>query len=105
MLGDVGEADFALAFFGAHLAEAEQPRQPAIAVAIDGISEQARRIGEVEPAADQRLQPRTLAGAVHPDDAGERVAVGDPDRVIAELERGQRQLDRVRCAAQEGKGR
>ena len=59
------ERQLALAFLGAHLAQAEQPGQPSIAVAIDRISEQARRIGRVEPAADQRPDPRAAAGAVH----------------------------------------
>ena len=105
MFGDIGQRQLAFAFLRPHLAQAEQPRQPAIAVAVDRISEQARRVGQVEPAADQRLQPRALARAVHPHDAGERVAVGDADRVHAELERRQHQLDRVRRAAQEREGR
>ena len=36
----------ALAFLRPHLAEAEQPRQPAITVAVDRVSEQARRVGQ-----------------------------------------------------------
>ena len=102
MLGDIGEAQLALALLRPHLAQAQQPRQPAIAVAVLRVSEQARRIGQIEPAADQRLQPRLLRRAVHPHHPGQRVAVGDADRVHAELERRQHQLDRVRRAAQEG---
>ena len=105
MRRDVGKAQLALAFLRPHLAEAEQPRQPAIAVAVDRISEQARRIGQVEPAADQRPQPRARAGAVHPHHAGQRVAVGDADRVMPSCKRRQHQLDRVRRSAQEGERR
>ena len=41
------------------------------------VSEQARRIGQVQPAADQRPHSRFLGGAVHPHHPGQRVAVGD----------------------------
>jgi len=99
------EAELAFAFLGTHLAEAQQPRQPAIAVAVDRISEKARRIGKIEPTADQRPDPGASAGAVHPDDAGQRVAIGDADGVIAERQCRHHQLDCVRRAAQEGEWR
>ena len=88
MRRDIGQRQLALALVGAHLAQAEQPRQPAIAVAVDRVGEQARRVLKVEPAADQRPQPGALGGAVHPDHAGQRVAVGDADRVHAESSAG-----------------
>ena len=106
MRRDVVEAQLAFAFLGAHLAEAEQPRQPPIAVAVDRVERAGYgRIGEIEPAADQRLHPDVRARAVHPHHAGQRVAVGDADRIIAEQQRRGDQLDRVRRAAQEGEGR
>ena len=105
MLGDIAQRQFAFAFLGAHLAEAQEPRQAPVALAVDRVSEQARRVGKVEAATDQRLEPRALAGAVHADDAGERVAVGDADPIHPQLERAQHQLDRVRRAAQEGEWR
>ena len=105
MLRDVLQHQLALALGRAHLAAAQQPRQSAIAVAVTGISEQRRRIAKIEPAADQRLQPRFPGGAVQAHHAGQRVAVGDPEAIHAELERPKHQLDRVRGAAQEGERR
>ena len=128
MLGDVLQRELAFALLGAHLAEAEQPRQPAIAVTVDRISEQANvtcldfarherlslpvrpersrgTFNQIEPAADQRLQARGLARTVHPHHASERVAVGDPEAIHAELERARHQFDRIRHPPQEGKRR
>ena len=118
---DVGQAELAFAFLGTHLAQAQQPRQPAVAITIDGISKQARRpstllrtgpstslrtgFGEIEPAADQRLQPRLFARAVHSHHASEGVAVGDSDRIHAKFERAEHKLDRVRCSAEKRKRR
>ena len=41
MVRDILQGQLALALFGPHLAEAEQPRQAAIAVAVDGVGKQA----------------------------------------------------------------
>ena len=70
---DVGQGQLALAFLGAHLAEAEQPRQPAIALAVDRIGEQAdgasarssrQPISGLMPAPSQALCIRTTPASV-----------------------------------------
>ena len=60
MVRDVLQRQFARAFVRAHLAEAEQPRQPAISVAVDRVSEQRRGIGQIEAAADHGRGSRVL---------------------------------------------
>ena len=52
---DTTEQTYKLREAEADLAEAEQTRQTAVAFAVDRIGEQARRIRQVEAAADQRL--------------------------------------------------
>ena len=99
------QRQLAFAFLRAHLAEAEQARQPAIALAVDRIGEQARRVGQIEPAADQRLSAprlcrRCASAPLRPACCGRR-SRSHPCRARAP----QHQLDRVRRPAQEGERR
>ncbi len=80
---DVVEIKRALAFFGAPLPEREQPRQPAIGRAVAREAQEARRILQVEARADDKAQAHLLGCHMRAHDAGERVAVGDGDRVEA----------------------
>ena len=105
MRGDVVQRQLAFALFGAHLAQAEQPRQPAIAVAVDRVSEQARRIGQVEPAADQRLNPAPLHALCMRTTPASVLRSATPIASMPSASAVQHQLDRVRRPAQEGKGR
>jgi hypothetical protein len=107
MIQHVGIGQRALAFFRAPLAEGEQRAEPAIGRAVLRIAEQARRVLEIEPAADDEPnRPETLleliASVIGPHNARQRVAVRDPDRFIPELSRLQRQLLRTRPTLQEG---
>ena len=79
MGGDVVQIERAFPLLGAALAEGEQPAEPAIGSAVRGISEQARRIIEIEPRADDEFDADVLGGEMGADDAGKRVAVGDGD--------------------------
>ena len=98
---DFGQQQIALALGRSHLAQAEHPRQAAIAFAVDRVGQQRRRIDRIDPAPDQRPHPRALGCAVQPHHSGQRVAVGDSDRVHPLLKPGQHQLDRIRRPAQE----
>ena len=98
---DFAQQQVAFALGAAHLAEAEHPRQAAIGGAVARVGEQARRIHRIDPAPDQRPHPRPRRRAVHPHHPRERVAIGHPDHIHPQLERGQRQLDRIRRPAQE----
>ena len=56
---------------------------------------------EIEPAADDEADAGRLRRLMRAHDAGEAVAVGDRDRLVAERRRGRHQLVRMRGAAQE----
>ena len=70
----------ALSLLGAELAERQQAAEPAVSGAVSGIGEQARRILQIEPGADDEFDPADFAcGKVGAHHAGKRVAVGDGD--------------------------
>ncbi len=92
----------ARAFLGAALAARQQAAQPAIGGAVGREAEQARRVRQIEAAADDEAEVELLGGGMGAHHAGERVAVGDGDGAVAELARAQHQLGRMRGAAQEG---
>ena len=100
--GNVIEIKRALTFLGAALAERQQPAKPAVSGAIARINQQARRVQQIEPGADDEFDADFLGGQMAAHDAGERVAVGDGDGV--ELKRlGRRhQFLGMGAAAQEG---
>ena len=101
MRNDVGIVETAFAFGRAALAEGQQPRQPAIGGAIGGVGEQARTVGEIEAAADDKPDADHFRRMMRAHDAGKAVAVGDRDRLMAERRGGQHQLVGMRRAAQE----
>ena len=91
-----------MAFLRAALAERQQPAKPAVSGAIARINQQARRVQQIEPGADDEFDADLLGGQMAAHDAGKRVAVGDGDGV--ELKRlGRRhQFLGMGAAAQEG---
>jgi len=100
MRRDIGVVEMAFAFRGAPLAEGQQTGQPAIGGAVFGKGEEAGAVGEVEPHADHQADADCLRRVMGAHDAGDAVAVGDRDRLVAERRRGHHQLVRMRCAAQ-----
>ena len=102
MGGHVAPLQVAGALAGAALADAEQPAQARVGGAAGGVDQQRSAASEVEPAADDQAQLRLDGALVGARDAGEAVAVGDGERVVAEqLGLGEQLLD-VRGAAEEG---
>ena len=63
MGGDVVEIERALPFLGAALAERQQPAKPAVSGAVARIGEQARRVLQIEPGADDEFDPPTSLAA------------------------------------------
>jgi hypothetical protein len=101
MGGDIIEMKLAFAFLGAALAQGQQAAQPAIGRAVAGISEQARRVLEIEADADDQLDAGLLGGEMSTDRAGERVPIGDGDGREAKRLRRRHQFLGMRAAAQE----
>jgi hypothetical protein len=107
MIQYVGVVQYRTCPFRAPFAEGEQGAEPAISRAVLRIAQQARRIGEVEPAADDQphrcnLLPCLLAAIEGAHDSGERVAIRHADRLIPQRRRPRRQLLRPRPTLQEG---
>ncbi len=69
------------------LAERQQPAEPCIGRPVGGIDQHRHAVVEIEPAADDQAHAGRLGGLVGADDAGERIAVDDRQRLDAE-ERG-----------------
>ena len=65
------------------------------------IGEQARIIGKIKAAADNKTDPDLLCRVMGAHNAGKAVAIGDRNRLMAERGRSQHQLVRMRGAAQE----
>jgi hypothetical protein len=80
---DIGIVEIAFALGSAALAEAQQPRQPAISGTDRGKGEQAI-VGEIESAADNEPDPDLFRRMIREHDAGEAVAVGNRDHLMAE---------------------
>ena len=102
MGGDVIEIKRALPFLGAALAERQQPAKPAVSGAIARINQQARRVLQIEPGADDEFDADFLGGQMAAHDAGKRVAVGDGDGVESKRLGRRHQLLGMGAAAQEG---
>ena len=101
-MGDeIGVIEMAFAFWGAPLAEGQEPGQAAIGGAVFGEGEEARAVAQIEAAADHEADPDGLRCVVGAHDAGEAVPIGDRDRGVAERRRGHHQLVGMRGAAQE----
>lgn len=77
--GDVGEKKLTLAFFRTPLPQGKQPAQTAIGLAVCRVAQQAWRVLQIEPHADNKAQICILGGYVGTHHAGKGVAVGDGD--------------------------
>ena len=73
MGGDVIEIKRALPFLGAALAERQQPAEPAVSGAIARKDQQARRVQQIEPGADDEFDADFLGGQMTAHDTGKRV--------------------------------
>ena len=102
MGGDVIEIKRALPLLGAALAERQQPAEPAISGAIARKDQQARRILQIEPRADDEFDADLLGGEMTAHDTGKRVDVGDGDGVETKSLGRRHQLLGMGAAAQEG---
>ncbi len=110
MSGEILEADVALAFLRAPVAQGQQAGQALVGLEIGRIDEQGAAVACLEAAADQQPDPvarrilrvflvaRGRERAHHP---RQRVAVGDADGGMAEFDRPLDQLLGMRAAAQE----
>src|SRR5258708_38169369 len=108
---EVVEGELAFALRRPAVADRQQAGEPLIGVEVGGIGEQRIAVARLETGADQQLEtlfPRGrkllvifLDRRIGPHDASQGVAVGGADGGMAELERLQRQLARMRAAAQE----
>ena len=99
--GEVRPPQLAGALAGTRLAEAEQLAQPGIGLAIGRVEQQRRRVAQVEPTSDHQPEPELGDAVVRPGDPRQAVAVGDRERVHAQLARLQQQLLDMAGAAQE----
>ena len=97
ILRQIVEGEIAFALCRAAIAGGQQPRQALVALDIHRIGEQGITVPRLQARADEKLDPLLLRGGmlvvVIPDrrigahHAGQGVAVGDADRVVAELDR------------------
>ena len=91
----------AIAFLRPALAQGEQAGEAGVGRLVLRETQQADAVLQIQPGADQQLDPGPFGRAVGPDDPGERVAVGHADRAVAQLGRPHHQFLRMRAAAQE----
>jgi hypothetical protein len=92
----------ALAAVDPPLADGQQPRQPRPGGAVLRPHQQRIAVHQVQPAARDQPHMGRLARQQRPHHAGNAVAVGDPQRIIAQVRRRREQLLTGRGAAQEG---
>ena len=74
----------ALALGAGAAAERDQARQAAIGRAVGRVGEKALAAGEIEPCADDQVEPDLLGLGMGAHDAGQRIAVGDGNGLMAE---------------------
>ena len=106
MVRDFGQRQVALALVGAHLAEAQQPRQPAIAVAVD----RGRRAGSARPSGragsrSAAASPAPLAALWMRTTPASVLRSATPIASMPSSCACHHQFDRVRRAAQEAERR
>jgi len=107
----VVEGEIALALRRPAIAGGQQARQSLVGFEVGGIGEQRIAVARLEAGADQQLDLLVrrcrmllvifLDRRIGPHHTGQRVAVGDADGGVAEVERLQHELARMRAAAQE----
>lgn len=83
------------------LAERQQTAEPRIGWSVGRIDQHRHAVGEVETAADDEAYARRLCRLMGADDAGQRVAVDDGQRLDAEQGCGGEQLVAAARAPQE----
>ncbi len=101
MLVQVGAAQLALTLGRPPAAHGQQTRQPAIGGAVGRQAQQARPVGQVEPAADHQPDTGALGGDMGTHDSGQTVPVGHRDGGVPQRRGAQRQFLGMGGAAQE----
>jgi hypothetical protein len=101
VLCDIVEKERALALLGAHLADGEQAGETAVGLAVARQAQEAQVLLQIEPRADDELQPDLLGGGVRAHDARKRIAVRDGERGKPQRLRLRDELLSVRGPAQE----
>ena len=99
---DIVEEERALPFLGAALTERQKPAEPAVSRPIGRIGEQAWRILQIEPCADDKFDAGFLGGDMSAHRPCKRVAVGDGDGREAQGLRRRHQLFGMRAAGEKG---
>ena len=101
MRDDIIPGKRAAALSGAPLAQGQQTAEPAIGGTVCRIDQQRGAVGQIKPGADDGAHAGDLGRFVCPDDAGQRMTIGDAERADPEQGGlGEQFLD-ARRAAQE----
>ncbi len=101
-LGDVVEMDCALSFGHAQATAGDQSREAAVGCPAGGVEEDGRGVLGDDLGADEQLQVRLFGCAVHSHGAGDRVAIGDGQGVVAEFGGALDQFVGMRRPAEKG---
>src|SRR3954452_10696080 len=101
MRDDIGPGKREASLSGTLLAQGQEAAEPAIGGAVGRIDQQGGAVDQVEPAADNRAHAGDLGRLVCPDDAGQRMTVGDAERTDPEPGGLGEQFLNARRAAQE----
>lgn len=89
---DIAPFEVALRLAGAALAFRQQTAEARVGGAVGRIDQHRHAVGEVEAAADDETHARRPGGLMGPDDAGQRIAVDDAERLDAEHRRLRKQF-------------
>ncbi len=106
MLQQILEIQMALALGRPEIALGEKPAEPPIGGAVSGIGEHVgRAVDEAQPRAGDDAQRADRSAVLaridmRPDDAGERVAIGDPNSIEPQFGGARNKLFGMRSAAQ-----
>ena len=88
------------AFTGALFAERQETAETPIGFAIRRIDQERRSALQIEPASDDETDARYLGRFMGAHHAGERIPIGNADRLDAQQRRRREQLFGGGCAAQ-----
>ena len=95
------EGKTALAFGSVAAAGGDQAREAAISFAVCSQEDYRRRIAGSDFGTDEKFELHLFDGAVGADDAGQTVAIGDGERLVAQFGGAAGEFVRMRSAFQE----
>ena len=102
MVRDVAPIEHAGPFAAPLLAHGQQAAQAGIGGAVGRVREQRRAALQIQPAADDQPHAKLGGPPMRTQHAGQGIAIGDGDRLVAEQLGGREQFLHVAGAAQEG---